>query len=549
MSVGPTSGEGSHEVARTGTLMAGGTLVSRILGFVRVLLLTYALGLSTNVYDAFNQANQIPNNLYELTIGGVLTSVLVPQVVAATRMRDHGQRFINKLMTLALAGFVLITVALVALTPWIIRITTSSGWGEARIQLTIAFAYWCVPQVLFYAIFALVSGVYNAHDLFLPSMWTPLINNVVTIAGILAFLWMYGADPYGHVPISAWGPGRIALLAGTATLGVAIQALLLLRWWRRLRLPFHLDFDFRGVGLRATFMAGIWIFGSVIFTQVQKLVTSFVLSTASNGRQAGDITVVANGGFEAMSLVYILPHSVIAVSLATIYFTRFSQDHVAADREKFRGHLQSASQQVVLAMAVCATILVVISPAVARMFTPAAGAAQVGLVLALLSLSLPLMSLVFVYTRALYALGRTRYVFLLTAAKFVWLVPAFLLLQLLPDSLIAPAVALLSVPSMLFDVLGMGWVLRRALGASAGGVLLRLCGRLLIPLAGTAVAGAIVASLLGVYVTPGFALQSILTAVLSCLVAAGVMVVVFGLLSIVTRVPGIRDLSRAILRR
>ena len=236
----PQGSDSEVDVERTGSLMAGGTLVSRILGFVRVLLLTYALGLSTNVYDSFHQANQIPNNLYQLTIGGVLTSVLVPQVVAAIRSDDRGERYINKLVTLALTGFVIITGLLVAFTPLIIQAITSSGWGEQRIELTIAFAYWCMPQVFFYALFALFSGIYNAHDLYLPTMWTPLINNVVTICGIGVFLWMFGADPYGHVPLSEWGAGRIALLAGTSTLGVAVQALLLVLWWWRMPLRFLL---------------------------------------------------------------------------------------------------------------------------------------------------------------------------------------------------------------------------------------------------------------------------------------------------------------------
>jgi putative peptidoglycan lipid II flippase len=536
-------------VGRIGSLMAGGTLVSRILGFVRMLLLTYALGLSTNVYDSFNQANQIPNNLYELTIGGILTSVLVPQVVAAIRADDRGERYINKLVTLALTGFVVITAALIALTPLIIRAITSSGWGADRLSLTIAFAYWCVPQVLFYAIFALVSGIYNAHDLYLPAMWTPLINNVVTIVGIGVFIWLFGTDPYGHVPLSDWGPARVSLLAGTATLGVAVQAVLLLAWWRRLHLRFRLDFDFRGVGLRATVAAGVWIFGAVVFTQLQKLVTSFVLTTASNGRVDGDISIVSNGGFETMSLVYILPHSVIAVSLATIYFTRFSQDAADRDPAKLRGHLSVAARQVVLAMTLCAAVLVVVSPAVARLFTPAAGAPQAGLVLALLSLSLPVMSLVFVYTRALYALRRTRFVFLETLAKFVWLVPAFLLLQLLPAAAIAPAAALLSVPSMLFDAIVLGWELRRVTGSAGGGEISRLAGRMVIPLLGAVAVGVLLSWLLGIRSVDGFAMSGVLAAVVACLVAGAAMAAVFLGLGMAVRVPGVRELGTALARR
>ncbi len=107
--------------------------------------------------------------------------------------------------------------------------------------LGVAFAYWCLPQILFYGLYALVGEALNARRVYGPFTWAPIVNNVVSIAGFLVFILLFGSD----VTLDAWTPAMIALLAGTATLGIVVQAVILLSFWRRTGL--HSAFGWRPI--------------------------------------------------------------------------------------------------------------------------------------------------------------------------------------------------------------------------------------------------------------------------------------------------------------
>jgi putative peptidoglycan lipid II flippase len=166
-------------------IMAAGTVASRILGFVRAVLLALTIGVTTDAADAFGVANQLPNNVYAIIAGGVLNAVLVPQIVKARTHLDGGQSYIDRLVTLIIVVFASATVLTTAAAPFLVSLYTQ-GWSGDQLALATAFAYWCLPQLFFYGLYSLLGEVLNARSAFGPFMWAPVLNNIVAISGLVA---------------------------------------------------------------------------------------------------------------------------------------------------------------------------------------------------------------------------------------------------------------------------------------------------------------------------------------------------------------------------
>ena len=172
--------------------MAAGTVVSRFSGYLRSLLLAAALGNLLHA-DLFTIGNTIPNMLYILLAGGVFNAVLVPQLVRAMRSDpDGGEAYTNRIITLSALFLAAVSVVLVVAAPWVMRIFLSSEYDApelaAQRDSIVAFARFCLPQVFFYGMFALVGQVLNARRRFGPMMWAPIANNLVSIAVLVVYL-------------------------------------------------------------------------------------------------------------------------------------------------------------------------------------------------------------------------------------------------------------------------------------------------------------------------------------------------------------------------
>jgi putative peptidoglycan lipid II flippase len=320
-----------ESLVRSSAVMAGGTLASRILGVVRASMLTALLGVSGALgYDAFSTANTVPTTIYNLVAGGLLNAVLVPQIVRAAKHDDGGEDFLNRLLTLALVGLVAVTVLVVALSPLVPVIFTTSRWDSHAVALCIAFAFWCMPQVFFYGAYTMLGQVLNARGNFGPYMWAPVANNVVAIAGIGVLLVSVGGAGHHPRPPSAWTNGQIAMLGGTATLGVAVQALVLLWPLRALGIRYRPRFGWRGVGLRSAGRVAGWTFFAALVGQLGFIVTSRVVTSAV--AQGGP----GKGAYDNAFLLFMLPHSLITVSLVTALFTRMSRAAAAGDKGEVR---------------------------------------------------------------------------------------------------------------------------------------------------------------------------------------------------------------------
>ena len=212
-------------------VMAAGTTVSRLSGFLRAALLSYALGASVHA-DIFTVSNTLPNMLYILLAGGVFNAVLVPQLVRALRNDpDRGDAYTNRVVTAAGLFLVVVTIVLVVAAPLIVRLVTHDYHG-AVYDSAVAFTRFCLPQVFFYGMFVLVGQILNARGSFGPMMWAPIANNVISVAVILVYLVGYGAAEGAEVK-GGFSGGQELLLGLGSTLGIAVQLLILVPYLRR----------------------------------------------------------------------------------------------------------------------------------------------------------------------------------------------------------------------------------------------------------------------------------------------------------------------------
>lgn len=455
-------------VTRSSLVMASGTIVSRILGFARAVLLAAAIGVTTDAADAFGVANQLPNSVYAIIVGGVLNAVLVPQLVRARSLADGGKGYIDRFVTLAITVFFLVSIVFTIAAPLLVRLYTS-GWTEEQLALATAFAYWCLPQLFFYGLYSIFGEVLNSRSAFGPFMWAPVLNNVVSIAGLVGFILIFGADPTGDRAVSMWGADRISLLAGSATAGVAAQALILLVSWKRLGLNLNLNFRWRGFGLRPALKAASWSLAMVLVTQIGGLVQTAVASTAAAGRDSS-IGVASVAAAAIAWLIFMLPHSVVTVSVATAYFTRMSQHAAAGEMSSFKTDLTNGLKVIGLVSVISSALLMLLAYPVARVFAgeyPATIA--LGNVIMALMVGLVPFSFVYMMQRAFFALEDTRTPFVFTSIQIAFHIAGSLALgATMPKPWLVVSLSLLTGSTIVLQGLIAYFLLKRKIGGLKG---------------------------------------------------------------------------------
>lgn len=452
--------------------MAAGTVVSRLTGFGRAAIIAAAIGVGITA-ETFNIPNTIPNTLYILVAGGVLNSVLVPQLVRAMREDDDGgQAYAQRLYSVVVVVLLVASVLAVALAPWLVRLFVSADYvtdPQLRpfFDSMVWFARFCMPQIFFYGVYVVLGQMLNARGRFGPYMWAPVLNNVVAIAVFGTFLAVVG--PIARQPLST---EQVAWLGLGSTLGIAVQALVLYPVLRRSGLRLRLRRDVRGVGLGKAGRLGLW---TVAFVLVNQLAYVVVVKVASSGAVASlDPERGGAYGYSVYANAYLLvmvPHAVITVSLATALLPGMSRLAAAGELATMRTRLLGALRACLAVMVPVSALLVVLAVPVAGTVFGFGGAArdsgQVALVIMTFAPGLVAFTAHYLALRGFYALEDTRTPFFIQIAVAVTLAVNALVVAAFYDVRYTAA------------GLGLGWTVAYLVGASVSlTVLGRRIGRL-----------------------------------------------------------------------
>ena len=280
-------------------IMSVGTVLSRVTGLFRLAAVASALGIteSGHLADSYNLANTAPNIIYELVLGGVLTSVFVPLFIEVLEKesRERAWEVATGLINASLAILTGITVIGIAAAPWIARIYSSRLHGhEAELQqhvITLLLRLF-IPQIIFYGLYFLIAGLLNAHRRFGPPMFTPILNNVVVIA---VFVWFHRM--YGHVTLSTVTTPQLWLLGLGTTAGVAAAGVALIPFMRGLG-RYRLNFSISHPSVKKLGRLSVFVLGYVIVNQIGFVIVQYL----ANGQHGGYSAYVNAFTF------YMLPH-------------------------------------------------------------------------------------------------------------------------------------------------------------------------------------------------------------------------------------------------
>jgi putative peptidoglycan lipid II flippase len=387
--------------------MSTGTLLSRGTGLVRVGVMLAALG-AGSLGDAYNIANTTPNIVYELVLGGILTSVFVPVLVEWARthgtaaMWEAGSRF----LTLVLVVLSVVTLAGIALAPQIMRVYLSGRTGapdyEGQLELGTFFLRWFLPQIVFYGLGAVAAGLLTANRRFAAQMYAPVLNNVAVIITMLVFISVRTSR---YPTIDSVSPSQRLLLAAGTTLGVIAMTVALWPSLRRLGFRWKVRFDWRHDTVRRLVRLARWVAVYVIANQV----AYFLIITFTSHLEPDGAYVVYSQAF----IFFSLPHAIVAVSIFTALMpglaSRWTDGDLPGVRELYSRGLRDT--QVVMIPA-AAGYLVLAGPIVALVASYGAMTVQntelLARTLTAFAIGLPFFSAFQLLTRTYYATHDSR---------------------------------------------------------------------------------------------------------------------------------------------
>ncbi len=475
-----------RSMLKSSAIMALGTIVSRVTGFLRSILLVTALGTGI-LADTYNVANTLPNIVYALLVGGTLNAVFVPQIVRAMKEdEDDGEAYVNRLLTLTGVVLLGITVVTVLAAPLIITLYagkyTEPGF-EQDFDHAVAFARYCLPQMFFYGLYVMLGQVLNARDRFGAMMWTPILNNVVVITTFALFIWVSARDGLRQTIT----PEELRLLGVGTTLGIAVQALSLVPFVTDSGFRLRPRFDWRGVGLGKAASLAKWMLLLVLANQIGYWMVVKVATTAEAIAQEQSLGIgVGLTPYQNASLLFQLPHSIITVSIMTALMPRLSRAAADGRLEDVREDLSSSLRTTAVAIVPAAFAFLALGPAMTGVMygygaTSPESARYIGYVLMGFAVGLIPFSAHHLVIRSFYAFEDTRTPFWIC----VWInaaniVGAVLSLVLLPTRWITVGLAVSYSVSYTVGLIQSSRLLRRRIGGLDGPRVVRTYARLCV---------------------------------------------------------------------
>ncbi|MDT0427577.1 MULTISPECIES: murein biosynthesis integral membrane protein MurJ [Streptomyces] len=407
--VPPKSGGRAAGILKSSALMAAGTLVSRLTGFVRSLVITAALGAAL-LGDSFTIAYTLPTMIYILTVGGGLNSVFVPQLVRSMKDdADGGEAYANRLLTLVMVTLGAIVALAVFASPWLIHTMSPTIANDAAANsVAVTFARYCLPTIFFMGVHVVMGQILNARGKFGAMMWTPVLNNIVMIVTFGLFIWVYGSSAESRMGVETIPPEGVRLLGVGTLLGLIVQALAMIPYLRETGFRFRPRFDWKGHGLGKTVRLAKWTVLFVLANQAGVIVVTQLATSA------GKLSGKDGTGFLAYSnaqLIWGMPQAIITVSVMAALLPRISRAAHDNDPGAVRDDIsQGLRNSAVAIVPVAFTFLALGLPMCTLLYASSGteAARSMGFILMAFGLGLIPYSVQYVVLRGFYAYEDTR---------------------------------------------------------------------------------------------------------------------------------------------
>lgn len=427
-----SGGSRAGSLLKSSAVMAAGTIVSRLTGFVRTLVTAAAIGVAT-LNDSYQVANTLPTMIYILVGGGALNAVFIPQLVRAMKNdEDGGEAYANRLLTLVVVGLAGVTTVMVLGAPLLIRMLSEPIASDpARMAVAVTFARFCLPTMFFMGVHVVLGQILNARGRFGAMMWTPVLNNVIIIASFGAFIWAFGPATSSGVSPSTITPAGVRLLGIGTLLGLVVQALAMLPYLREAGFRIRFRFDWRGHGLGHAAKLAKWTFFFVLANQAGNIVVTQLATAAGIAAEKQ-----GHGGTGITAYLYAqqlwgMPQAIITVSVMTAVLPRISRAAADGDSDAVRDDLSYGLRTSAVAIVPCAFAFLALGVPLATLMYGESGR-SIGFVLMGFALGLIPFSVQYVVLRGFYAYEDTRTPFyntvIVAAGNAVGAAVSFLLL-------------------------------------------------------------------------------------------------------------------------
>ncbi|EFA22432.1 putative integral membrane protein MviN [Bifidobacterium gallicum DSM 20093 = LMG 11596] len=537
--------------------MASGTAASRITGQLRTILLAAAVGTTGIAANAYQAGSMIPQVIYTLVSGGIFNAVLVPQIVRTLKHKD-AERRLNALITFAVVLLAGVTLLMMLATPLLSRLYVNGS--EGMIALTNAFTLWCMPQIFFYGLYTVIGQILAAKNHFVTYAWSSVGANVISCLGFIAFIAMFGHT--NEESLAFWTPDKVALTAGAWTLGVAFQALVLFIPLVRIGIRYRWHWDIHGIGLRSMGPVAAWSLLIVVIDQIANVLSTRMTTSAPHVAQEtmhlSQLDVAGNATYQNAYTIYMLPYSLIAVSVATAVFPLISnavaEHNIAAAREELSNSLRNVG----LLMFFFTAAFIVMPLPMIRALLPSVPVPQAILItgpLMALALALPFASAYLIIQRTFYAFEDGRSPFLFMALMLTLQLTAMYIGQaLLPPTHWVTVLGLSGSIGYILSFIPLVIMLRKRFNGNLDGKRIALTyGKSFVAMCAAIVVGLSLTNpiyhLLGIHLDGGNGSMSWFQAIIACCLFGIVLLVIYVVMLWALRCDELASVRAMLLRR
>lgn len=399
----------ASSLLKSSALMAAGTLVSRLTGFIRSLVITAALGAAL-LGDTFTVAYTLPTMIYILTVGGGLNSVFVPQLVRAMKNdEDGGEAYANRLLTLVMVALGLIVAVAVFAAPLLIQLMSNPIASDRDANgVAVTFARYCLPTIFFMGVHVVMGQILNARGKFGAMMWTPVLNNIVMIGTFGLFIWVYGTSNDSGMTVGTIPDDGVRLLGVGTLLGLTVQALAMIPYLREAGFRFRPRFDWKGHGLGKTVKLAKWTVLFVLANQAGVIVVTQLATAAGKASGASGAGILA---YSNAQLIWGMPQAIITVSVMAALLPRISRAASDNDTGAVRDDISHGLRNSAVAIVPISFAFLALGVPISTLLFSSSGleaAQSMGYILMAFGLGLIPYSVQYVVLRGFYAYEDTR---------------------------------------------------------------------------------------------------------------------------------------------